>query len=223
MKYVAGNRTYHEKNAEVSDALDEAYTIAWPMQIEDGRTVFIFSNENDLLAWARSAPEPIAEQIDRTRELTRLAQGLEKTENELEVFRQSLLIKQVMTDMQNLANQFGLDPRSETMLKIAFEGNTRFEPSVPRSAILFDSGVQVDDETRCEGAWRPIPAGVAIPNLSWIRFNERTNFVRVYGSLTLTKQNWFRGPRVFLSGWPLTCMPLAEVNFDNAASSAISV
>ena len=128
-----------------------------------------------------------------------------------------------MTDLQNLANQFGLDPRSETLLRMAFEGAVTFEPSVPRSAILFDRAIKADDETKCEGNWRPIPAGVAIPNLSWIRFNDRTISVRVLGSLMLTKDQWFRGPRLFLSGWPLTCIPLWEVNFDKTASSAISV
>jgi hypothetical protein len=116
MKYVIGNRTYHEKNAEVSDALEEAHTIAWSGQIEEGHTIFIFSNEDDLYAWARSALPPIAEQIDRTRELARAVQELENSENELEAFRQTLLIKQVMSDIQSLADQFGLDPRSEELL-----------------------------------------------------------------------------------------------------------
>jgi hypothetical protein len=223
MKYVIGNRTYVEKSAEVSDGLEQAHTIAWPGNIEGGQTIFIFGNESDLLAWARSAPSPIAEQIERTNELGRKAQELEKTENERSVFWQNLLIKRVKADLQNLADQFGLDPLSEQLLKIAFEGDSVLEPSVLRSAILFDKAVQVDSEIRCEGVWRPIPAGVAFPNLSWIRFKDRTNSVRVHGSLTLTKHSWFRGPRVFLSGWPLPCVPLADVNFDNAASSALSL
>jgi hypothetical protein len=223
MKYVIGNRTYHEKNAEVSDALEEAHTIAWSEQIEEGHTIFIFSNEDDLLAWARSALPPIAEQIDRTKELARAVQELENSENEFEAFRQSLLIKQVMSDIQSLADQLGLDPRSEELLKLAFDGDTELEPSVPRSAVLFARAIELAEETRCEGAWRPIPAGIAIPNLSWIRFNGRATSVRVHGSLTLSKHPWFRGPSVFLSGWQLTCLPLAKVNFEKGASSAISV
>ncbi|MBO0799491.1 MAG: hypothetical protein J2P31_11780, partial [Blastocatellia bacterium] len=168
--------------------MDEAHTIAWSGEIEEGESIFIFSGEDDFQAWARSAPAPIPEQIERTRELAMIARELENATNDMEVFRQSLFIKQVMTDLQNLANQFGLDPRSEMLLKIAFEGSTTFEPSVPRSALLFDRAIQIDEETKCEGAWRPIPAGVAIPNLSWIRFSERTTSVRVLGSLTLTKQ-----------------------------------
>jgi hypothetical protein len=223
MKYVIGNRACYEKNAEVSDALDEAHTIAWSGQIEEGETIFIFSNEDDLLAWARSAPALIAEQIERTRELARAAQELENTENKLEVFRQSLLIKQVMSEIQSLADRLGLDPRSEELLKIAFDGDPDLEPSVPRSAILFAHALEVDEEIRCVGAWRPIPAGVAIPNLSWIRFDGRATSVRADGALTLAKHPWFRGPSVFLSGWQLSCLPLAKVNFENAASSAISV
>jgi hypothetical protein len=223
MKYVIGNRTYLEKSAEVSDALEEAHTIAWPGQIEGGQTIFIFGNESDLNAWARSAPSNITEQIERTNELARKAQELENTENERSFFWQNLLIKRVRSDLQSLADQFGLDPLSEQLLKIAFEGDPVLEPSVLRSAILFDKAVRVDSEIRCEGIWRPIPAGVAFPNLSWIRFSERASSVRVHGSLTLTKHRWFRGPRVFLSGWPLPCIPLADVNFDNAASSALSL
>jgi hypothetical protein len=223
MKYVIGNKTYLEKKAEVSAALDEAHTIAWPEQIEEGQTVFIFGNESDLRAWARSAPSPIAEQIETTNELTRKAQELENTYNERSVFWQSLLIKRVMSDMQSLAEEFGLDPLSEHLLKIAFEGDSVLEPSVLRSAILFDRAVQTESETQCEGAWRPIPAGVAFPNLSWIRFNERANAVRVYGALTLSKNRWFRGTSVFLSGWSLPCKTLADVNFGNAAASALSL
>jgi hypothetical protein len=223
MKYVMGNRTYLEKSAEVSTALEEAHTIAWPGQIEGGETIFIFGNESDLRAWARTAPYPIAEQIERTDELIRKAQELENTENERSVFWQNLLIKRVMSDMKSLADQFGLDPLSEQLLKIAFEGDSVLEPSVLRSAILFDKAVQVNSQIRCEGVWRPIPAGVAFPNLSWIRFNDRARSVRVHGALTLAKQHWFRGPSVFLSGWPLPCTLLADVNFDKAASSAISL
>lgn len=223
MKYVIGNKTYLEKKAEVSAALDEAHTIAWPEQIEEGQTVFIFGNESDLRAWARSAPSPIAEQIETTDELTRKAQELENTYNERSVFWQNLLIKRVMSDMQSLAEEFGLDPLSEHLLKIAFEGDSVLEPSVMRSAILFDRAVQPESETQCEGAWRPIPAGVAFPNLSWIRFNGRANAVRVYGALTLSKNRWFRGTSVFLSGWSLPCKTLADVNFGNAAASALSL
>ncbi len=226
MKYVIGNKTYLEKNAEVSAALDNAHTIVWPDQIEEGQTVFIFGNESDLRAWARSAPSPLDDQIETTNELTRKAQELENTYNERSVFWQNLLIKRVMSDMQSLAEEFGLDPLSEHLLKIAFEGDSVLEPSVLRSAILFDRAVHAESkkhesETQCEGAWRPIPAGVAFPNLSWIRFNERANAVRVYGALTLTKNRWFRGTNVFLSGWSLPCKTLADVNFGNAAASAL--
>jgi hypothetical protein len=223
MKYVIGNRTYLEKSAEVSDALEEAHTIAWPGQIEGGETIFIFDNESDLHAWARSVPSLIAEQIERTNELAQKARELENIENERSVFWQNLLIKRIRSDLQSLADQFGLDPLSDQLLKIAFEGDSVLEPSVLRSAILFDKAVQVNSEVRCEGIWRPIPAGVAFPNLSWIRFNDRASSVRVHGALTLTKDRWFRGPRVFLSGWPLPCKTLAEVNFEKAASSALSV
>jgi hypothetical protein len=223
MKYVIGNQTYHGKGADVSAALEKAHTIAWPGQIEEGQTIFIFNNDSDLRAWARSAPSPIAEQIEKTNELTRKAQEQENADNERSIFWQSLLIKRVMSDIQSLADQFGLDPFSERLFKIAFEGDSVLEPSVLRSAILFDRAVQIGAETRCEGAWRPIPAGVAFPNLSWIRFDDRASSVRVHGSLMLTKHRWFRGPSVFLSGWPLPCKTLADVNFHNAASSAVSL
>jgi hypothetical protein len=223
MKYVIGKRTYLEKSADVSAALEGAHTIAWPGNIDGGETIYIFGNESDLRDWARSAPYPIAEQIERMDELARKAQELENTENERSIFWQNLLIKRIRSDLQSLADQFGLDPLSDHLLKIAFEGDSVLEPSVLRSAILFDKAVQVDSEIRCEGVWRPIPAGVAFPNLSWIRFNDRARSVRVHGALTLTKQSWFRGPRVFLSGWPLPCTLLADVNFDNAASSALSL
>jgi hypothetical protein len=223
MKYVIGNQTYHQRTAEVSIALDGAHTIAWPGQIDEGQTIFVFSNESDLLAWASSAPSPIAEQIDRTNELTRKAQEHEDKDSERSIFWQNLLIKRIMADMKSLAEQFGLDPLSDKLLKIAFEGDSVLEPSVLRSAILFDKAVQIGFEIRCEGVWRPIPAGVAFPNMSWIRFNDRARSVRVHGSLTLTKELWFRGPRVFLSGWPLPCISLAEVNFDSASLSALSL
>lgn len=215
MKYIIGNRAYPTKTAEVSAALEEAHTIAWPGQIDEGKTIFIFRNASDLHAWARSTPSPIAEQIERTSELARKAQELENADNAQAIFWQDLIIKRIASDIQSLADRFRLDPVSEKLLKIAYEGASVLEPPVLHSAILFD-------RSQCGGAWRPLPSGVPFPNLSWIGFNDRAGAVRVHGFLQLWKNRWFRQRSAFFTGWPLPCLDLAEVNFDNSASSAIS-
>ncbi len=221
MKYIIGNQTYPEKTAEVSAALDEAHTTAWPGQIDEGKTIFVFRNENDLRAWAREAPHPIAEQIERTNEIARKAQELENADNAQAIFWQNLITKRIMSDMQSLADRFRLDPASEELLKIAYEGASVLEPPVLRSAILYDRAVPAGARTRCEGAWRPIPAGVPFPNLSWIGFNDRASAVRVHGFIALWQHRWFRGRRAILTGYPWPCLPLVDLNFDNIASSAI--
>lgn len=215
MKYMIGNQAYTTKTAEVSAALEEAHTIAWPGQIDEGKTIFIFRNENDLHAWARSAPSPIAEQIERTNELARKAQELENVDNEQAMVWQNLIIKRTISDMQSLADRFRLDPTSIELLKIAHEGASVIEPPVLHSAILYD-------RDGCGGAFRPLPSGVPFPNLSWIGFNDRAGAVRnvPVGSVMLWRHRWFRGRTAFLTGTAV-CLPLIDLNFDNMASSAL--
>jgi hypothetical protein len=214
MKYMIGNQTYPTKTREVSIALDEAHTTAWPGQIDEGKTIFIFRNEDDLHAWAREVPE-IIEQIERVKEITRKAQEVENDDHTQAMIWQNLITKRIMSDMQSLADQLRLDPTSEELFKRAVEGVSVLVPPVLRSAILFD-------RPECGGAWRTLPSGVPFPNLSWIGFNDRAGAVRVHGFLWLWKNRWFRQRSAFFTGWPLPCLNLADVNFDNSASSAIS-
>ena len=44
----------------------------------------------------------------------------------------------------------------------------------------------------------------------------------VHGFLALWKNRWFRQRRAIFTGYPLPCLPLLDVAFDNSASSAIS-
>jgi hypothetical protein len=222
MKYIIGNQTYAKKTAEVSAALEEAHTIVWPGQISEGKVIFIFPEENDLRTWARSTPSSIAELFERTDKLARKAQELESDDNEQSAYWQNRIIKRTISDIQSLADRFRFEPASEKLLKIAYEGASVLEPPVLRSAILYDRAVPAGARTSCEGRWRPIPAGIPFPNLSWIGFNDRASAVRVHGFIALWRHRWFRGRRVVLTGYPWPCLPLVDLGFDNQASSAIA-
>ena len=215
MQYMIGNRSYATRTAEVSAALEVAHTTVWPGQIDEGKTIFIFPREEDLRPWLRSAPAPIAEQVARTDELARKAQALEQTETERAAFWQDLLTRRIVADVQGLAARLGVDETSAEVLKLALEGGSVLEPPLLHSAILYD-------REGCSGAWRPLPSGVPFPNLSWIGFNDRAGAVRVHGFLALWKNRWFRQRRAIFTGYPLPCLPLLDVAFDNSASSAIS-
>ncbi len=160
---------------------------------------------------------------NRENELARKAQELENTNNEQAIFWQNLITKRIMSDMQNLAERLDLDPASVELFKVAHEGASVLEPPVLHSAVLYDRAIPDGAMTRCGGAWRPLFGSVAYPNLSWIGFNDRASAVRIslWGALTIWKNRWFRQRSAFLTGLAFPCLPLADLNFDNSASSAI--
>jgi hypothetical protein len=215
MSYQIGNRIYPTRTTEVSAALEAAHTIVWPGQVDAGETVFVFRGEDELRSWLRAAPAPLAEQVARTDELARKAQALEHADTERAAFWQDLLSRRIMADVQGLAARLGADETSAEVLKLALQGASVLEPPLLHSAILFD-------RDGCGGAWRPLPSGVPFPNLSWIGFNDRAGAVRVHGFLALWRNRWFRGRRAVFTGYPLPCLPLLDVGFDNSASSALS-
>jgi hypothetical protein len=213
MKYMIGNRTFASKTEDVSAALDTAQIVSWSSQIDDGETAFIFAQESSFRAWARSAPSPIPQDVEKTEELARKARELEKADNKATMLSQDLAAERALADLDSLAARLGLNRTSPELVKIAHEGVSILEPPVLHSAILCSS-------LGCAGSVRVVPSGIPAPTLG--NMNNLTSSVTGAGSVTLWENNWFGGRRTFIFTVAV-CISMIPLNFDNIASSAIAV
>lgn len=213
IEYVHRDRVYDEGQARDLNLLESYHTAVCIKEIEDGKRVLLFSDEDEFLAWNRTSP--ITQHVKKIDDLVKKAQSFEHIGNDDVIYWQRLLSDRTISDMKILAERFRLDVTSVELFKIAHEGASIFEPPIIRSATLYDHG-------ECGGSWRVLFTGVPYPNLSWIGFNDRASSVRLTAGIgMLTQHRWFRGRRVFVSGIATTCIPLAPLNFHNIASSAI--
>jgi hypothetical protein len=217
MQYVIGNRTHATRTPEVAAALEEAHAVALAGPIDDASTAFVLPTDADLRAWARSAPSPIAEELERIDESVKKARELEGANPARAMFWQDLVTKGVVSQMQRLAERLGLDLASPQLLELAHEGASVLEPAVLHSVVLWD-GLGCASGGIC-----PVVTGVPLPVLSWVGFNDRASSITGLGSTaTLWERNWFGGRSAFffLVG---ACIDLTSVSFSNIASSALSL
>jgi hypothetical protein len=217
MKYVIGTRTHATRTPDVSAALDGAHTVACVEQIDHGETAFVLGSESDVKAWARSAPAPILEQIERTEELARKARELEHADHARAEFWQALIVRHVQEQMASLAERTGLELTSPELLKLAHDGASVLEPPVLHSIVLWDG-------IACSGGYLPILSGVPFPTFSWLGFNDRASSANgVVGAATLWERSWYGGRAAFVGSIGAACVSLSNLNFNNLASSAIGV
>jgi hypothetical protein len=217
MKYVIGTKTHAARTPEVATALDSAHTVACVEQIDNAETAFVFGSDSEVKAWARAAPAPILEQIERTEELARKARELEHADHAQAAFWQALVVKHVQEQMASLAERTGLDLASPELLKLAHDGASVLEPPVLHSIVLWDG-------IACSGAVLPILSGVPFPTFSWLGFNDRASSANgVLGAATLWERSWYGGRAAFVGSIGAACVSLSNLNFNNMASSAIGV
>jgi hypothetical protein len=217
MKYVIGTKTHAARTPDVATALDSAHTVACVEQIDHAQTAFVFTSDQEVKAWARAAPAPILEQLERTEELARKARELEQADHAQAEFWQALVVKHVKEQMASLAERAGLELTSPELLKLAHDGASVLEPPVLHSIVLWDG-------IACSGAFLPILSGVPFPTFSWLGFNDRASSANgIIGAATLWERSWYRGRAAFVGSIGAICIPLSDLNFSNIASSAIGV
>jgi hypothetical protein len=198
------------------DEATEAPIVAVGSSLPDKSTGYVFDTDDEFQGWAREVGQE--ELVKRLDEATAKGQEQESRTDLawLEAWHKKKT-ERITNDLNELAELYGLPITSpELFRKVTIEADPLIG-SVFDPYILFDSN-------GCGGSWRPLTG--PLPRFGWIDFNNRASSVNGLGGGILFSQYWFKAKRAYLFniGNQLgDCLDLADIAFDNMASSAILV
>jgi hypothetical protein len=198
------------------DEVKDAPIVVAGSGLPDKRTGYVFDSEAQLLGWAKEIG--VSEVVDRLNEATAKGQEYEGRADET-IWKawQAKRIQRITDDLNELAEMHGLPVNSpQLFLKATVDAD-------PVLGSVFDPYL-IFDRTGCGGGFRPL-AGL-MPNFGWFGFNNKASSVNGLGGGTLFSQYWFKAKRLYLIniGNDLgDCLDLADLNYDNMASSAIVI
>lgn len=214
---MAGKLTLIRRGKVVSRAeLTDAPIVAVGSDLPDRSTGYVFDSEDEFKGWVREVGKE--EVVNRLDEATAKGQEQESRGDLawLEAWHKKKT-ERITNDLNELAQVYGLPvTSSELFRKVTIDADPLIG-SVFDPYILFDSN-------GCGGDWRPLTG--PMPRFGWIGFNNKASSVNGLGGGILFSQYWFKAKKAYLFniGNELgDCLDLADIDFDNMASSAILI
>jgi hypothetical protein len=172
--------------------------------------------------WARGTmfAEPIAQINSAVLETLRLRDA-DHTEA---MRRQQEIVDRIHREIDALAERTGLEPNSLALFRRATIDSPLLEGPIIDAIILHDTPMT------SAGTWPPgrflvIPSNIPIPDFTWplINFNDLASSVIIVGAGVICEHIWYGGRWVWLLGCPFFQFNLADVGFDNMASSGFTI
>ncbi len=184
--------------------------------LPDKSACYVFDTDDELQGWAREIGQE--ELVSRLDEATAKGQeGESRTDLEwLEAWHKRKT-QRIISELNELAQIYNLPvTSSELFRKVTVEAD-------PLIGSVFDPYI-LFDTNGCGGDWRPLTG--PMPRFGWIGFNNKASSVNGLGGGILFSQYWFKAKKAYLFniGNQLgDCLDLADIDFDNMASSAILI
>jgi len=174
--------------------------------------VYAFDSRRAFNDWVRSTK--FADKVSHANKLRGKAMKYEKTDNTAARERQKLSVDRITNELKELSRRTGLDIASKELLLKATVERHPLESSIFDPVILFDRPTTT-------GSFLPLLT-CPMPNLGWFGWNDRASCaLAIFGGVVLFQRTWFRGGQAWIFSVPYGVTKLADIGFDNIASSAI--
>jgi hypothetical protein len=209
---MAGNLTLTRRGKAISQAeAEDAPIVVVGPRLPDPASGYVLDTDDELQGWAREIG--ISEIVDRLDEAAEKGREQE-TRADLESLEawQKRRVDRIISDMNQLARNYDLPVDSPDLLRKATVEAHPLMGSVFDSYILFDSN-------SCGGSFIPLVG--AMPRFGWFGFNNKASSANGLGGATLFSRYWFKGKKAYLIDIG-SCLNLADLAFDNMASSGVA-
>jgi hypothetical protein len=188
----------------------------------DRDTVYLFDNEQDLLAWGRDQPVIAEKAAKLIRSIEVEAPDAYRNSAELERV-QKLAISRTRTNMEEFAQLHRLNLNDEETILRAMNRSS-FQPRVFDPVIFYDRLIEREPPTSAPEdpgtAMLFLPGGLR-PDLGLFGWSDRARSARIFGAVCIIDPTWFGtkgGKRAWLFGFNFL-LNLNHVGMDRVTSS----